>query len=159
MRWKTNWLYQLIFHDVEQIWELAVRDGEGPYGPGPDYLTVSQFANSYVSPYSKEEKVAQGEGDAPVKLSAGALLKQWRFDALGLRVKVESDTALRGNTPIRGMFYEVGRVDFIISADRKVVDISYIVGPRYGRGRVFSVVGQGKSGHLVPQEGSVWWVS
>jgi hypothetical protein len=56
----------------------------------------------------------------------------------------------------RGMFYERGVVEFFIDTDRKRVLFTYTLGPRYGRGMIFRVVGQGTTGRLTPCAGPAW---
>jgi hypothetical protein len=53
------------------------------------------------------------------------------------------------------MFYEQGLVEFCVAADRQRVLVTYTIGPRYGRGTAFVVVGQGARGRLV-QDGEFW---
>jgi hypothetical protein len=48
----------------------------------------------------------------------------------------------------RGMFYDVGRVGFFVTEDRRLVVFEYILGPRYGRGLLFEVHGQGREARL-----------
>jgi len=56
----------------------------------------------------------------------------------------------------RGMFYERGAVTFCIDTDRKRVVFTYTLGPRYGRGMTFGVIGQGTKGRLSPTGGTMW---
>lgn len=153
MRWKTDWLYQLIFQDVERIWQRAVKDGESPRGPSPDYFVVRQFANMQARPYSEENPKSLSSG------MCGPILKRWKFDAEGAHVTVEPEEHSRRQPVIRGMFYQVGSINFYLSPDRKLVAMTYIVGPRYGEHRVFRVAGQGRTGGLEPHPDFMWWIS
>ena len=156
MKWETDWLYQLILRDIENIWKRAQKDGAGPQGPAPDYLLVSQLAG--LTTWKNETD--------PSRLSAAMtmpVLKQWVFDSSGMRPRTESDAQWGDKRIQRGMFYQFGTVGFHINSERKLVVIQFQVGPRYAGHRVFSVRGQGKKGEdrgrLQPHLDFTWWIS
>jgi len=156
MKWETDWLYQTILREIENIWKRAQKDGIGPQGPAPDYLLVSQLAGLTIS---KDER-------NPSRLSAfmvAPAIKQWVFDESGIRPITESEAQSENNYLRRGMFYQVGTVDFYISPERKLVVLRFQVGPLYAAQRVFKVRGQGKRGEnrgrLEMHTNFVWWIS
>ena len=57
------------------------------------------------------------------------------------------------------MFFTHGVVRFHITADRKRIVFVYVLGPLYGRGRVFRVEGQGRTGCLEPDPDAKAWSS
>ena len=61
------------------------------------------------------------------------------------------------------MFWDRGWFCFHIAPDRKRVVITYVVGPRYARGLVLKVEGQGESGNdrgrLIPDPDANSWIS
>ena len=40
MGWQSDWLYNLIFDEVERIWKRALRDGRGQFGPAPTVFVI-----------------------------------------------------------------------------------------------------------------------
>lgn len=146
MGWQVDWLYHLIFQDINNIWkQINVGDYKGDnehLGPTPDYLVVKQFAGLSIQPYNDME---------PKPLSAyfaEPVLRQWILSDAGFQSVRGKDTIIRTSHIKRGMFYETGAVSFGISPDRKIVALQYMVGPLYGAHRVFKVQGQGKRGKL-----------
>lgn len=139
MGWASDWLYGLIFAKVRRLWDTAVKDGKGQSGPAPDYLVVSQYAD--VSSTPSELRTAT---------LLGPIVRTWRFDDAGPRLQAAPPAPTREPTTVRGMFHEVGRVTFAISADRKRVAFTFVVGPRYWRHWTFAVKGQGKRASLEP---------
>jgi len=53
-------------------------------------------------------------------------------------------------------FFVQGVVRFCIRPDRRQVIVTYVLGPRYGAGQVYSVIGDGASGTLEPIALSGW---
>jgi hypothetical protein len=43
MGWQSDWLYQLIFDEVEKVWKRAKKEGEGRFGPAPVDLLISEM--------------------------------------------------------------------------------------------------------------------
>jgi hypothetical protein len=60
---------------------------------------------------------------------------------------------------VRGMFFMDGIVQFFITDDRKRVVWNHWLGRRYGRGKVFRVVGQGSTATLEKDPEFGEWVS
>lgn len=140
MGWQSDWLYQLVFAEVERVWHRACLDGQGNLGPAPDVLLV------YEASEADWERVRCRYG----------VRRRWSFrggqpELLSGEASAANDLGER-----RGMFYERGRVEFCVAADRARVLLTYTLGPRYGRGAIFDVVGQGTRGRLAPGAGESW---
>lgn len=146
MRWEKDWLYGLIFDKVRRLWVTTVEEGKGPYGPAPDHLVISQYADVAGTP----ETVRPGE--TPSKLLTttfrGPIVRTWRFDDTGPRLQAVPPAPTRQPRAVRGIFHDVGSVTFAISTSRKLVGFTYWVGPRYGRHGAFAVKGQGNRARL-----------
>jgi hypothetical protein len=141
MGWQSDWLYQLVFAEVERVWHSATRDGDSEFGPAPEALLVRESA----------------EADWGQVRCCGPARRQWTFrggppEQLVGGVPEAADLGER-----RGMFYRRGLVEFCVATDRQQVLLTYTLGPRYGRGVVLAVSGQGASGRLTP--GGVSWKS
>ena len=147
MGWQSDWLYQLIFKNIQQHWEQALMDGK-LIGPAPDYCIVSQFADLKSVPYQDSYLMAT---------SKGPVIKRWRLDRTGIHRITEADEKqLTIPYEGRGAFYRIGKISFCISCDRKIVAIKCNFGPRYGTSRVYKVQGQGKNSQLLGHEDFVW---
>jgi hypothetical protein len=141
MGWQSDWLYQLIFDEVETVWGRAIKDGAGQFGPAPTAFIVSEMRDA------DWEEHPRCRGDAH---------RQWTFqggkpETLDRAAGSQIDLGKR-----RGMFYERGGVWFCIDTDRRRVLFTYTLGPRYGRGMIFDVVGQGAKGKFRPGGRFVW---
>lgn len=137
--WRTDWMYARIFREVGNLWE-EVRTGDPRMGTPPEQLRVEEMCG------------ADWEGARclpPVR-------RVWTFGPDGLHPQMgEAGPAECGAA--RGMFWQVGLVRFHVAVDRRRLVLEYAVGPRYGRGRVFRVAGQGKKGRLCPV--GITWIS
>jgi len=140
MAWQSDWLYQLIFDEVRRVWQRASKEGAGQFGPAPTSFLITEMS----------------EADWETVRCGGAGHRQWiyqgsQFEPTPLAEGTETDLGER-----RGIFYERGAVAFHIDSGRKRVLFTYNLGPRYGRGFVFEVIGQGAKGTLSPIGGTMW---
>jgi hypothetical protein len=142
MGWQSDWLYGLIFQEVTRLWQQTRREGAGRYGPPPDCFYVAQYTD--VSP----DMIA----------CRGTIIRLWHFDADTFTLIPEGKTIIY-NTTIRGMFYVHGSIKFYITPTRKYLYWNSFFGPRYGRGKVFRIVGQGATGMLEKDMQFGEWVS
>jgi hypothetical protein len=142
MGWKSDWLYRLVFNYLELAWTTAQRDGESRFGPAPTLLRVTEF-------------FADNDGQQFPSLCQPR--RCWVYN--GLEWRAEKMPEPYPVNSVVGMFYIEARGGFFISADRKMVVIEYRFGPRYGRGGVFVVQGQGTRASLLPEQDSIGWVS
>ncbi len=146
MGWKTDWLYSLIFAEVDRLWNRARRENATmgtDFGPAPRALIVSEYS----------------DGNFTNATCRGLRKRQWRYSGDEQPVLIEPDdpgVSHVSETPDQ-MFFSVGKVRFSISADRKSLIFEYALGPRYGCGQVFQVRGQGKQGRLDQAENSISW--
>lgn len=126
----TDWLYQLVFQRVADLSaELRTEHVDSP-----DRFVVDEMSHA----------------DWDTAFCSGQVSRTWTHDSEGLKAGQTEEPA-----ECRGMFFKVGLVRFHIAADRKRVLFEYRVGPRYGRGFTYRVVGQGKLGRLMP-DGTMW---
>lgn len=140
MGWRTDWLYGLIFHEVQRVWRRAIREGRGKFGPAPSQLLIKEMSDA----------------DWELMRSKGRELRKWCYSGgTPEPLPVEDETTESLGEQV-GMFYEKGDVRFFIASDRKRVLLTYTLGPRYGRGMAFAIEGQGAKGRLVPTGGPGW---
>ncbi|RYX82903.1 hypothetical protein EON83_17500 [bacterium] len=161
MEWKTDWLFQLIVRDVEKIWQQALEEStRSTTSLAPDYLLLCQYADVLVQPYSEIAPEVDDRSLLNASL-VSPLIKQWKFDQSGVTIHNESHPDSRKRNPVRGMFYQEGVFNFGFTPDRKLLYTSYTLGPRYGRGQVFKVQGQGqgRGGRLELHSGFRMWMS
>lgn len=148
MGWQSDWLYQLIFNNIQQHWEQVLKDVQCGLGPAPDYCLVSEFGSF---------KSVTWQDSLLMASSSGSVIKRWKLDGTGIQFITE---AIQKELTIPheecGAFYRVGQISFCISNDRKIVSIECNFGPRYGTSRVYKVEGQGKNGQLFGHPDFVW---
>ena len=144
MGWRTDWLYGLVFREIERIWARARKEGaDGRFGPAPDFLVVRQYAGAnWIEP----------ECAPPV-------LREWVYSGGELEPRPPTDSDKPAPLVRRGMFWDVGAVRFHIAPDRKRVVLTFQIGPLYGRGHAFRVGGQGKTSVLERDPDSRAWIS
>lgn len=135
--WRTDWLYRLIFSEVESLWNRIRADREDGLVT-PEYLRI------------EEMNTARWEA----AMCRGSVLKVWKYSDEGLSDATAMDEPLKRGAP-HGRYWQVGLVRFHIAKDRKRVAFEHHLGPRYGRGRVFLVSGEGEAGSLV-KTGTEW---
>lgn len=143
MGWKSDWLYQLVFDQFQRAWIKAQRDGEGRFGPASNSLVVTLYNEAIF--------------DSGCQYCRGTAIRSWRFNGHDW---AEYDLSTQLAVPVtHGMLYETAIGRFHISDDRRVVTIEFTFGPRYGRGFVFLVHGQGTTAKLIPKPDSSTWSS
>jgi hypothetical protein len=121
---------------VERLW--ADIAGGGQFGPPPTALVVREM----------------GQADWKRAYCRGDVRRQWVYRGSSPEpVAPEAEPDLGEG---RGMYYERGVVDFHVASDRRRVLFTFTVGPRFGRGLIFGVEGQGAGGRLSPGAGPVW---
>jgi hypothetical protein len=171
MGWKTDWLYVLVFDLVRDLWnsmsrfaeQMTERNGSQPSQPPLDALLVYQC----------------GEADLSRASCRKPILREWVFDGEAFTERDSEEMAdpinphqkrsshhfavLLAGLPkpleVRGALFVQGMVCFYITADRKHVLFTYQIGPRFGRGSLYSVEGQGQSGRLTLERDAAGWVS
>jgi hypothetical protein len=148
MGWKTDWLYGLIFAEVESLWSKVQSEADRRHDPdeqAPDFLVVRE----------------SGHADWDDPSCKPPVLREWVYD--GRRFAAQPPSSFLeplAQPPRRGMFWDRGWFCFHIAPDRERVLITYVVGPRYGRGYVLRVEGQGpEQGRLVPDPEANSWIS
>ena len=144
MGWKPDWLYRLVFEHFQRAWDKVQQEGEGRLGPASASLWVTQYSEAHAgaSPY----------------FCRGQPVRAWSY--VGERwEEVPAVECVADDNAVHGMFYHKAIGRFHISEDRKTVIIEYTFGPRYGRGFVLAVKGQGKTAELVPKSDSIMWWS
>lgn len=138
MAWQTDWLYQLVFTEVANLWNKLHTSKSG-MGVPPDEFRIEEMSGAAW-------EVAQ---------CRGRVRKAWTFNAESLQFQSADRKASRDRGTQSGMYWQVGLVQFHVGEDRKRIAFEFVVGPRYGRGMVYRVIGQGKRGRL-EQEGARW---
>jgi hypothetical protein len=138
MGWQSDWLYQLVFAEVGRVW-ADIADGS-EFGPPPIALVVREMA--------------EADWDGPH--CAGEVRRQWLYrggepEPVPPQGESGADVGAR-----RGMFYERGTVAFHVAPDRRRVLFTFTLGPRFGRGLILGVEGQGAGGRLCPGPGPQW---
>lgn len=123
MGWRTDWLYQLIFAEIETVWNEAQKSAKHLNDIPPIYFRVNQWSE--------------------LGSDSCRLVRQWIFNEEGIQPYVHIEPLPQNPGK---HFYLVGSFNFDIFSDRKRVHLDFVVGPRYGRGIVYAVVGQGNRG-------------
>jgi hypothetical protein len=136
MGWKSDWLYHLVFDEVEKLWNHAAKHSDGRFGPPPTAFVIREML----------------DGDWENGHCRGDARRRWLYQG-GKPEPIVGDT---NAGELRGMFFERGSVAFFIARNRKRVLFTYLLGPRYGMGKVLGVVGQGARAKLSPCSGCGW---
>ncbi len=148
MGWRTDWLYGLIFAEFRAVWAKAQREGHGDHGPAPAEMLISEYRETRCS-------------ESAVRC-CGGVLRHWQYRGESFEELAEPLEEPDCN-PVRGMFYARASGAFNVSPDRKTVVLEYWFGPRYGRGFVYDVQGQGTfgkgRGQLTDKPNVPMWVS
>jgi hypothetical protein len=146
MGWRTDWLYLLVFREVESTWERAQRDAcSSPrlFALAPEAVVVQECAAmNFEAAYPQP----------PVS-------RQWRYAGTGFEEEPPGKLPEPTRTRDDDGFYRTGLVRFHITSDRKQVGFIVILGPLYGRGCVLKVQGQGKRARLVRDSRFNSWIS
>jgi len=143
MGWKSDWLYHLIINEFRKAWKKAQKEGSGNFGPCSDEMIVYQYSGC----------------DLNNSRCNGECLRAWIFNGDAFEAVSPDRVEKLKKSETQGMFYKQATGQFNISKNRRHVVLEYIFGPRYGRGYVFDVVGQGKKGCLQLKPGNAFWVS
>jgi hypothetical protein len=146
MGWKSDWLYNLIFREVETLWERArreARDSPELFGPGPTALLVDECSGM--------------DWDQVYCLKPDT--RHWVYDGEAFQPSADGQRWEPDLTTPRHAFFRIGSVRFHVAPDRKRVGLAIILGPLYGRGFVFTVHGQGRTARLVKDQHANWWAS
>jgi hypothetical protein len=137
--WRTDWLYRLVFREVADLW-AEVRSGNPEMGRPPELLVIEEL----------------GGADCQTARCLPPVRRVWTFGPEGLQPRPGDEENLAACAGRRGMFWRVGLIRFHVAAGRRRVVFEYVVGPRYGRGLILRVAGQGKKGRLRPEAGPAW---
>jgi hypothetical protein len=140
MGWRTDWLYRLVFYELTEQWHRAqTAASERPHADErPDHMLVQQC-----------DRV-----DVERALCIVPVRRTWSLDANGVResgalpLPLDVDGPSPSHAEAPGLFYRQARARFHLTSDRRRVVVTTVFGPRYGRGLVFSVHGQGRRGRL-----------
>ncbi len=143
MGWKSDWLYGIIFAEFEKAWKQAQKEGKGEYGPASERMIISQYSG-----YSTE-----------MPHCYGYLVKSWDYNGKSFELYDEPELDSCAEPAIQGMFYKQASGSFAVSENRRAGVITYVFGPRYGRGFLFDVIGQGEKGEIRMNPGSTQWIS
>lgn len=142
MGWRSDWLYHLLFREIERVWNMTRREDQGRYGPAPARFFIEQYSDYTTN----------------ILLCSGTLLRVWSFDGSEFTLR-SRDTRLTYDYTVGGMFYHDGIIQFHILTTRKQIIWNSWFGPLYARGMAFRVIGQGKSATLQKDSSFVQWVS
>jgi hypothetical protein len=142
MGWQSDWLYSLIFDEAAKLWLQAQKEGSGKFGPAPDRFYIQQCAD-----VDWEQIFCQPP-----------ILQVWSLEATSPPALVVAPSSSPDHA-VRGMFFRDGTVRFHIAGDRRRVAWNHFLGPRYGRGKVFRVHGQGQRATLEQDPTFGEWVS
>lgn len=161
MGWKTDWLYQMIFDNTRDVWQQACsyvkRHNEDALYP-EEYLTPMESLLVYQFT----------DADLASAWCRGEVLRKWRYAGTTFEpyrgeppgssvVKRDREFIKFRHIYIHRPISNQGTVCFYISRDRKRVVFTYILGPLCGRGVVYGVMGQGRTGRFYnAPEGGRW---
>ena len=129
-------IIRMVLVQVDLTWTEAQETARGELGPGPEALIVRQCGSA---------RWERAECDAP-------FLRQWVRDQRGTTEREPSPSEVDGVSVKHRMCSQVGQIWFHVGADKDRVIFTFVVGPRFGRGRILRVVGD----HLEPEPHPVW---
>jgi hypothetical protein len=141
MGWSTDWLYDLLLNRARLAWTEVRRAAEQWDEPCPDYLVATEHSD-----WDRQYAMTFGE---PVRIWSS------RDDFRSLC----DDAALvpgRGPIDTTKSLFRVPTIQWYLSPDRKQVLICRHLGPRYGNGNWWNVLGQGARSKLEPSDRNGW---
>ena len=134
--WKTDWIYQLVFREVEDAWQqcLHVRKRDSKVWR---YVLVAETTSTFDS------------------VCVGRTVRAWVRDESGLR-EIGLEEYEQHVKKIRGSIYPFILFTFNISENRQQVAISQREASRAGFGRNYLIEGEGEQAHLVVDAKGGW---
>lgn len=151
MKETPDWILQLIFREAEAIWEQVIGDGRSS-DHAPECLHVAECVIA----------------DWDRVTCWPPVLRAWRYDRAGQRTEVAPDNAIasfeffqrvRGSEDNARLFDAAGRFLFHFAANKKLVLIDWIVGPRYAAGWVAKISDEGPTARLEKDPSYREWVA
>jgi hypothetical protein len=152
---ETDSIHVRIFALIREAWDevLSLVDGinqrEGEEAEkAPESFLVGEYENAILN--DDWNRVAD------------PLLRVWLFDGISfIEQDIESgiSSVLRAEQTVANTTsccHTQGRVAFHITPNREQVLLTFFLGPRYGRGTVYHVLGQNQDVELVPIPLSGW---
>lgn len=145
MGWSSDWLYELLLDHAREAWEEAKQAADERGETSPKYLLASEHAaceHALPCPKGDPIRIWSSVDDFRTLLPVNPCQKQQKSGS--------------GALP---SIFPVPRVMWYIMPDRKRVLICTFIGPRYGHGRWWDIVGQGKQSILRQSDTGRGWIS
>ena len=139
MGWQSDWLYRLIFREIENVRAAANRQ-DAKNGLPPTVYYILEYSDA------DWEKVTH----------LGTVKRSWILKKDEPLAETDATFTPGDDAEIDGMFFNKAAIAFHISSDRKRVTFEYFLGPLYARGRILAVHGQGNRAKLISTDGREW---
>ncbi len=146
MGWKSDWLYKLIFKEIEAVWLAALREHKTA-------LNRNQHPGKLLERLIVQE-CENANWNFPGCLDP--VIRQWIYDGIGFSLASTDEISAPESHVDQGMFHTTGRIRFHIDSPRKRIVLTYVLGPLHGRGKILQVRGQGKRARLEAAGGPAW---
>ena len=139
MSWKSDWIYSLLFDRARQTLSEAKRASIDRSLLAPEFLVATEHAN-----WNRETFTTSGD---PIRIwSSSDDFEKLLPDLPHQSNSVDNDRSI----------FDIPVISWFITNDRKQVLICRWIGPRYGNGGWWNIVGQGKSGKLTAAHRRSW---
>jgi hypothetical protein len=138
MDWKSDWLYKLIFQEVEETWNNGCRRSKNP--AHWRYVLVEEWTS------------------ADGVMCDGRVVRTWVRDENGLS-KISLLAHAKRKLHARGLMFPFIILLFHIPEDRKRVVLGRIRGSLDGFGSRYLVQGEGEQARLVTDPEAGFWQS
>jgi hypothetical protein len=135
--WHSDWLYQLVFREVEDAWKWCRRV---PNSKAWQYVLVEEWSAARDS------------------MCSGRLVRAWVRDSDGLR-EISLEEHKQHKRKIHSRIYPFVIVSFHIRPDRRKVVLGRREANTAGRGCGYLVEGEGETARLVRDPAAGFWIS
>jgi len=139
MGWSSDWLYGLLLDRARETFAEAIRAASERSEPRPTALIATEHSD-----WNRESTITTGD---PVRI--------WSSDD-DFSSLVDSMPDMRARNDESNSVFSLPAFSWFIKSDRTQVLICRWIGPRYGNGGWWNVVGQGKSGKLAQADRRAW---
>ena len=142
MAWTSDWLYSLLLDRARDTFAEAVRAATERSEEPPEKLLATEHAE-----WKRESTMTSGD---PVRIWSSendftSLIDPSMWQSLKIQ-----------NQDRRQSIHSVPLFSWFVSDDRKQILICRWIGPLYGNGGWWDVVGQGQTGKLVQANRRAW---
>ena len=139
MGWSSDWLYSLLLERARDTFAEAIRAASERSEPQPKSLVATEH-----SEWNRDSTMTSGD---PIRI--------WSSDD-DFASLLDSMPDMHSRQQDSGSIFSTPSLSWHINSDREQVLICRWIGPRYGNGGWWNIVGQGKTAKLAPAERRGW---